>query len=142
MIRLFIVVAMLLPLTLHANDDLLQHRSGFVMRYSQFIHEFQGKNWDRMRKYETKNTKCGFGPGEEGIGCIEKVYSNRHECIDKILFSLNQGCKLHESQSELSCTSPPQWLDQSIIIFGARASFTYNAEKDSILVKSLICGGD
>lgn len=141
MFRLLIVV-MLLPLTLQAKENSLQYRGEFIMSYAQFIHEFQSHHWHQMKKYETKATKCGFGPGEEGLGCIEKVYSNNNECINEVVFSLKQGCRIHNSQSELSCTSPPQWNDQSIIILGARASFTYNSEKDTISVTYLICGGD
>ncbi|MCI5141916.1 MAG: hypothetical protein D3909_09370 [Candidatus Electrothrix sp. ATG1] len=141
MFRLLLMV-MLLPLTLQAKENPPQHRGEFTMRYAQFIHEFQGRHWQQMKKYETEITKCGFGPGKEGIGCIEKVYSNNHECINEVLFSLKQGCKVHNSKGEILCISPPQWNDQSIIILGARASFTYNAEKDTISVNHLICGGD
>ena len=141
MLRLLIVV-MLLPLALQAEAKPPQYKGEFTMLYAQFIYEFQSKYWEQMTKYETNNTKCGFGPGEEGIGCIEKVYRNNQECMNEVLFSLKQGCKRYPSQNELSCTSPPQWSDQSIIILGARASFTYNTENDTISVNHLICGGD
>lgn len=141
MFRLTLVL-MLLPLAFPAKANPPQYKGEFTMRYAQFIYEFQSKNWRQMKKYETKNTKCGFGPGEEGIGCIEKVYRNNEECMSEVLFSLKQGCKRHPSQNGLSYTSPPQWIDQSMIILGSRASFTYNTEKDTLSVNHLICGGD
>ncbi len=141
MFRLLLVV-ILLPLTLQAKETPPQYRGEFTMRYAQFIHEFRGRDWQHMKKYETETTKCGLGPGEEGIGCIEKVYSKNHECISEVLFALKQGCKIHNSKGEILCISPPQWNDQSIIILGARASLTYNAEKNIISVNHLICGGD
>ena len=141
MFRLLIVL-MFLPLTLYAEVRTPQHKSNFTMWYARFIYEFQGNNWAQMNKYETKNTKCGFGPGEEGVGCIEKVYRPNHQCINEMLFSLKQGCKIQSGRNELSCISPPQWADQSIIILGPRASFTYNTETNTMSVNSLICGGD
>ena len=141
MYRLLIVV-MFLPRTLHAEVMPPQHKGEFTMRYAQFIYELQGNHWGQMKKYETNNTKCGFGHGEEGAGCIERVYRNNQQCISDVLFSLKQGCKMQPSQNGMSCISPPQWADQSVIILGSRASFTYNAEKDTISVNYLICGGD
>ena len=91
--RLIIVLA-LLPFFTHAEQSQLHFKGDFTMKYAQFIHEFKSKSWAEMTKYENKNTKCGFGPSEEGVGCIEKHYSGNENCIEEMLFSLRQGCKI------------------------------------------------
>ena len=140
-LRLIIMLA-LLPLFAHAESRQTQIKGDFTMKYAQFIHAFQSKNWAQLTKYETKGTKCGFGPGEEGVGCIERRFASNERCIEEMLFSLKQGCKVTTNDSNMSCTSPPQWVEDSIIILGARASFTYDVKSKSIYVNHFICGGD
>ena len=140
-LRLFIVLA-LAPLFANAEQSQSQVKESFTMLYAQFISEFQSKNWAQITKHEKKSTKCGFGPGEEGIGCIKNLYSANESCMEKMLFSLKQGCIINSNNNVLSCTSPPQWANKSIIILGARSSFTFNAENKTMSVNSFICGGD
>ncbi len=102
----------------------------------------QSKNWDRISKFETKLTKCGFGPEESGLGCIKNAIHIDKQCVDKMLLVLKKGCKIDKGHGYLSCTSPPQWLDESILIFGARASFSFDPKSQSVIINHFICGGD
>ena len=136
------IALVLLPLFAHAESSQSEVKGDFTIKYAQFIYEFQSKNWARMTKYEKTGTKCGFGPGEEGIGCIERRYASNDSCIEEMLFSLKQGCKITTNHTNMSCTSPPQWADDSIITLSARASFTYDVKSKSISVNHFICGGD
>jgi len=109
-----LLVLMSLPLVVHAEMNTPQHKSDFTMKYAQFIFAFEYENWNQVSKFENSKTKCGFGPGEEGIGCIEKKYSSDEKCMKDVLFALNQGCRIDSTQKDYSCTSPPQWGSEPI----------------------------
>jgi len=137
-----IITILFLPIFANATEDMENYKDEIRWGFSGFIQSFQSKNWSRISEYETKATKCGFGPKEEGIGCIRNAIIRSETCVTDMLFSLKQGCKFSRNKNIISCTSPPQWHDESIIILGARASFEFNMKNKKISVNQFICGGD
>ncbi len=137
-----IITLLLLPILANATEGLEKHKDELRWGFSDFVQSLQSKNWDQISKFETKVTKCGFGPDEEGLGCIRKAIHIDKQCADKMLFVLKLGCKIEKTHEYLSCASPPQWLDESIITLGARASFSFNLKSKSVVVNHFICGGD
>lgn len=141
-VRNLLILIILLPLTVLAVDKTQSLKTEFTMQYGEFIAAVETKDWRRIATFESKTIKCGFGPEEEGPGCMKKVLSRNNGCLDEILFVLKQGCKINSSLGSLSCTSPPQWADESIIIMGARVRLNFNRKSKRMLVSHLICGGD
>ena len=141
-VRNLLILIIFLPLTVLADDKSRSLKTEFTMQYGEFVAAVETKDWKRIATFESKTIKCGFGPGEEGPGCINKVLTRNDGCLDKILFVLKQGCKIKSSLKSLSCTSPPQWADESIIIMGARIRLNFDRENKRMLVSHLICGGD
>lgn len=141
MIRLFVLL-ILFPILAHGETDTLDYKDAFRWAYIDFIQALSSNNWDRISELETKLTKCGFGPGEEGDGCIKRVIESNNKCLEDMLFSLKQGCKIKQSGINVSCISPPQFTDEAILISGARASFSFNQNANKLIVDSFICGGD
>jgi len=113
--------------------------------YGQIVYYLSNMAFDKLKMYESSNIKCGFGPGEEGVGCIEKMISNDSSCMNKILFAVEQGCELKMKGDKYQCFSPPQSSRENIILPSvARAVFTFDpsVSKPRLMINSLICGGD
>ncbi|XCN71784.1 MAG: hypothetical protein Q3M24_15910 [Candidatus Electrothrix aestuarii] len=112
-------------------------------KYSEFIQVFGEKNWDAVCRFVSDTTKAGFGPNQEGCAGVKRVYNKDHHCWDEMMFALRQGCKVTSSDEAITCVAPPQWADESIVVYlGARAGFTYNRKTGTLNATSLICGGD
>jgi len=128
---------------------LLGHADGTTFRenirsdYAQIVHYLSQMAFDELAVFESIDIKCGFGPGEEGPGCIRQMLERDSACLNKVLFALNQGCELEQKSAGLQCTAPPQWNNDNIILPSvARATFIFDASKSRLLIQSLICGGD
>lgn len=141
MYRLFILLV-LLPCIAPAETISERDRLEFTVRYAGFIEILQSGAWNALSTYESSDTKCGFGPGQHGPGCIRKAVAANRGCMEDMLLSLKQGCKISVHGAAVSCQSPPQWGNDSIIMPGARAGFIYQKDMRSIKITHFICGGD
>ena len=107
------------------------------------MHLVEQNAWDQLKQYETEMTKCGFGPNQEGLGCIKNLMQNSRSCKAEILFALKQGCHIVKGKDQIECVSPPQFLNSSVVIPStARVRFRYNIANEKVSIRSFICGGD
>lgn len=130
------------PYITMAGDRTESFKTEFRWQYGSLFHMIETGSWAEVSKLESAHVKCGFGPGEDGKGCIKRVYGSNSSCVNKLLFALRQGCRIKNESNTLSCVSPPQWEDENIIILGSRASFSFNSVTQKIQIDSLICDGD
>lgn len=137
-----LILAILLPLILQAEESPKLVNDAFMWKYAEFMELVRTENWEGISVFERENTKCGFGPGQEGVGCIQKTINRRERCRADILFSLKQCCKVTHNQGVVSCISPPQWGDESVIILGGRVSLVFDIRNKKTFVSHFICGGD
>ena len=137
-----LVLIILFPLMLQAEESSKLVNNEFMWKYAEFMELVRAENWEGISAFERENTKCGFGQGEEGVGCIKKTINSRETCKADILFSLKQGCKMTHNNDVVSCVSPPQWGDESVIILGGRVSLVFNIKNKQTSVSHFICGGD
>jgi len=137
-----LILAILFPFILQAEESPQLVNEEFMWKYAEFMELVRTKNWEGISAFERENTKCGFGPGQEGVGCIQKVINRRERCRADILFSLKQGCKVTHNNDVVSCVSPPQWGDESVIILGGRVSLVFDIRNKKTFVSHFICGGD
>jgi len=132
-----------LPIILISSAWAYEFKDSFSAEYAQIIELIESNSWKEIEDYESENIKCGFGPNEEGPGCIENLLSNNHQCKEKILFALYQGCKLVHESKQTKCFSPPQSKDQDIIFPPlARVVFRFESSNSQVTIDSMICGGD
>ena len=115
----------------------------FRFEYAHIVHLVEQDAWDQLKQYETEMTKCGFGPNQEGLGCIKNLMQNSRSCKTEILFALKQGCHIVKGKDQIECVSPPQFLNSSVVIPStARVRFRYNIANEKVSIRSFICGGD
>ena len=139
------IIATLLVITVAAAGYVgaSETRDAMLSSYSEIVNLFTNQSFDLLSRFESESIKCGFGPLEEGPGCIQTLVSNNPECLGKIVFALEQGCKIQEANDAYQCYAPPQSLDEDTLLpGGARAIFTYDASVSRLVIDSLICSGD
>ena len=118
-------------------------RSEFAFKYAQLVQLIEQEAWEELGAYESKDIKCGFGPGEEGQGCIQRMFLSDSQCKEKILFALNQGCKITQEEEKANCIAPPQLQEPNVVLpLNARVSLSYEPSRSEIRIESMICGGD
>ena len=49
-------------------------------RYAELVHALDKGDIAYLEKLETPSTKCGFGPGEEGVGCVRRTLESNQTC--------------------------------------------------------------
>jgi len=120
-----------------------EFKDEFALEYAKIIGLIESNSWEELKNYESKKTKCGFGPNEEGLGCIENLLANNKQCKDKILFALYQGCKVVRGNKQTNCFAPPQSKDPDVIFpLQARVILSYESSVSQVTIDSMICGGD
>ncbi|BCB71492.1 hypothetical protein HMEPL2_18430 [Vreelandella aquamarina] len=107
--------------------------------YAELIHALDGGGIAYLEKLETPSTKCGFGPGEEGAGCVRRTLESNQACKKELVFALKQGCAMVGSSQ---CISPPQAADAKILYAGPKIQLTFAEGGKSMAIASLVCGGD
>lgn len=107
--------------------------------YAELIHALNGGNTDSLSALETRLTKCGFGPGEEGTGCVKRILESHRTCKKEVVQALKQGCAM---TGDNACVSPPQAASTDILYAGPRIHLDFAADGKSMTIASLICGGD
>ena len=118
-------------------------KAEFAVEYSRIVELISSESWRELRPYESKNIKCGFGPNEEGAGCVENLLLDNPQCKEKILFALNQGCNIIQRGEQTKCLAPAQGQDPDIILpLSARVELNYEASTSKVTIRSMICGGD
>lgn len=124
-----------------ANDANIREAMSF--EFSRLVYLIKHNAWQELKEYESKNIKCGFGPGEEGYGCIEKMMKNDLECKREVLFALEQGCHFEQREGGASCLAPPQYSDPKVLMpLNSRVSLRYAKETSKVTIDFMICGGD
>jgi hypothetical protein len=98
-----------------------------------------GGNIGYLAALETDATKCGFGPGEEGMGCISRMMEENKACKEEVVIALKQGCAMIGTSE---CVSPPQVVDSKILYAGPRIHLAFAENGKSLTALSLLCGGD
>jgi len=115
----------------------------FRSEYAHIVNLVEQDAWDKLKQYETEMTKCGFGPNQDGLGCIKNLMQNSPSCKTEILFALKQGCHIVKGKEQIECVSPPQFLNSSVVMPNtARVSFSYNIASEKLSINYFICGGD
>lgn len=107
--------------------------------YAELIHALDGGGIAYLEKLETPSTKCGFGPGDEGTGCIKRTLESNQVCKRELVFALKQGCAMVGSSQ---CISPPQAADANILYAGPKIQLAFTGGAKSMAIASLVCGGD
>jgi len=82
-------------------------RESIQSDYAQIEYYLSQMAFDELKAFESKNIQCGFGPGEEGLGCIKQMIDREPSCLNNLLFALRQGCKLDENDGTFNCFAPP-----------------------------------
>lgn len=127
----------LCPLAL--SED-VQRQDQLVWDYAEFVEEFSAKEWSRVARFVTPETKIGIG-GESGMEGLMQVFGADDECHRAMVRVLELGCRKIGEGESMSCVSPPH-LGPDVIYLGARASFQYSTDSDTWMAVYLICGGD
>lgn len=107
--------------------------------YAEFVHALRGQDFSHLETLATDLTKCGFGPGQEGKGCIGRLMESDQSCRAEVLSAVNQGCAM---VGDNECIAPPQAADDNILYTGPRIHLSFAESSDAMTVTSLICGGD
>lgn len=107
--------------------------------YAELVHALDGDNIDYVASLGSRSTKCGFGPGEEGKGCVRRVLETRQACRKEVLLALKQGCAMTGNRE---CISPPQAADAGILYVGPRVHLSFSEDGRSMTIASMVCGGD
>lgn len=106
--------------------------------YAELVNALESGGAAYLEKLGTTTTKCGFGPGEEGAGCIKRTLKSNPFCKEELLLAFKQGCTMLEANK---CISPPQAGNDDILYPGPRIVIAFTDDK-SVVVSSLACGGD
>ena len=136
------LIASLLLLTwfpLASSDD-SQRQDQLVWDYAEFVAAFSSKDWPRLARFVSTETKVGFG-GEMGMDGIMREFGENDDCHDAMVHALEMGCRKVGDEGNTRCLSPPQ-QGPDVIYLGARASFAFNADEGVWMPEYLICGGD
>ncbi len=107
--------------------------------FAELVHALDGGGITYLEKLGTPSTKCGFGPGEEGPGCIRRILESNQACKKELMSALKQGCAMVGSSQ---CISPPQAADGKILYAGPRIQLAFAEDSKSMAITSLVCGGD
>lgn len=107
--------------------------------YAELVHALDGNNIDHVEGLATRFTKCGFGPGEEGKGCVRRVLETDQSCKKEVLRALKQGCAMAGNGK---CIAPPQAVDGDILYVGPRIHLAFSEDGSSMAIMSMVCGGD
>ena len=137
-------IVLTLSITLISSVFADELRDKYYAEYEEIISLVESSSWETLKAYETKYTKCGFGPNEEGLGCIENLLSSSQECKEKILSALYQGCKLVQEGKKTRCFAPPQSIDSDVIYPSqqARVMLGFVSSDSQVTIESIICAGD
>lgn len=133
--RMFVLVSAVLSITALASEG----GSEKSWAYAELIHALDGDNVVHLEGLTTPFTKCGFGPGEEGLGCVKRVLGSNQTCKKEVVRALKQGCAMVGSTA---CVSPPQAANAEILYAGPRIHLAFAESGKSITITSLVCGGD
>jgi hypothetical protein len=106
--------------------------------YAVFVSALESGGVAYLGKLGIKTTKCGFGPGEEGTGCIKRTLESNPVCKEDLVLALKQGCAMLGADK---CISPPQAGNKDILYPGPRIVISFTDYK-SVVISSLACGGD
>lgn len=123
-------------------DDQMERRDRLLWDYAQFVELFRVKDWPGICELASEHIQVGFGPGDEGCVAVKRVYGENQRCWGDMLFALRQGCRTTQAGGRGTCISPPQFADTDVVYMGARAGFSFDAERGRWMADSLICGGD
>ena len=137
--KLIASLLLLIWLPLSASHD-SQRQDQLVWDYSEFVAAFSGKDWPRLARYVSAESKVGFG-GDMGMDGIMRVFGEDEDCHDAMVNALEMGCRKIGDGENMRCLSPPQ-QGPDVIYLGARASFAFNADEGVWTAEYLICGGD
>lgn len=137
--KLIASLLLLIWLPLSASDD-SQRQDQLVWDYAEFVAAFSTKDWPRLARFVSADTKVGFG-GEMGMDGIMRVFGERNACHEAMVHALEMGCRKVGDGEAMRCLSPPQ-QGPDVIYLGARASFAFNADEVIWAPEYLICGGD
>lgn len=130
-----LIVGVLLSMTVLGSEN----TSDKFWAYAELIHALDEKAIGSLAALENQATRCGFGPGEEGIGCIRRIMENNQICKKEVVLALKQGCAMVGTDE---CVSPPQAADANILYAGPRIHLAFAENGKSLTVVSLVCGGD
>lgn len=133
--RIFALVSAILSMTALASEG----GSEKSWAYAELIHALDGGSVVHLEGLTTPVTKCGFGPGEEGVGCVKRVLGSNQACKKEVVRALKQGCAM---VGPTACVSPPQAANAEILYAGPRIHFAFAESDKSITITSLVCGGD
>lgn len=107
--------------------------------YAELMNSLEMGSATYLEKLETDTTKCGFGPNEEGTGCIKRALDSNPDCQEELVLALKQGCAMEGSNK---CISPPQASNSNILYSGPRIILAFGDDVDSVSVSSIACSGD
>ncbi len=136
------LVASLVLLTICpvAFSDDIQRQDQLVWDYAEFVAAFSERDWPRLARFVSAETKVGFG-GDMGMDGIRRVFGEDEDCHESMVRALEMGCRKTGDGDDMRCLSPPQ-QGPDVVYLGARASFAFNADAELWMPEYLVCGGD
>ncbi len=84
--------------TVRVNDA--EYRAEIAFEFRRLVNLIKRNAWQELQAFVSSDTKCGFGPGEYGRGCVEQMMLKNPECKQEIIFALNQGCRIVPEKTE------------------------------------------
>lgn len=123
-----------------ASSDDSQRQDQLVWDYAEFVAAFSTRDWPRLARFVSAETKVGFG-GDMGMDGIMRVFGEDDDCHESMVHALEMGCRKVGDGEGMRCLSPPQ-QGRDVVYLGARASFAFNVDDDVWTAEYLICGGD
>lgn len=133
------IFALMISVLLASSASGVEEGSERYWKYAELVYAIDKNNFSHLEKLETPLTKCGFGPGEEGNGCLRRILDSRQGCKNEVLLALKQGCAM---SGDNECTAPPQAADASILYVGPRIHLAFSPDGNTITIISLLCGSD
>lgn len=118
----------------------LQRQDQLVWDFAEFEDLFSTKNWSKLQRFISSDTKAGFG-GEMGFEGLLQVFAEDDNCHSAMVRALQTGCKKTGEGDAMRCVSPAH-LGPDVVYLGPRASFKYDVDSETWMVEFLICGGD
>jgi hypothetical protein len=118
----------------------VQRQDQLVWDYAEFVTAFSTRDWPRLARFVSTETKVGFG-GEMGMDGIMQVFGEDSDCHESMSHALEMGCRKVGDGENMRCLSPPQ-QGPDVVYLGARASFVFDVDAEVWTAEFLICGGD
>jgi len=120
--RKLILILLLVAFGPFASSNDEQRQDQLVWDYAEFLESFSSRNWPKLARFISSETKIGFG-GEMGMDGLMQVFGENNHCHESMLRALEMGCKKTGDGEGMRCVSPPH-LGPDVVYLGARAVTT------------------